>query len=109
MGELGEPEDLIWVETVFGRPPRDGRRHITIVDSAWLPVGDKSAPEGAAGRLRARIGLNGVAMELELLATELSKGAGAHRPAGQRTPGYPELCVHGRSYYVVGIFAVDGA
>jgi hypothetical protein len=101
-----EPDDVIWVEPVVGRPPRDGRRHVIVPDKAWLPLGEEAAQGDTAGRLRARIALNGVAMELELLSTELSdydvRDWGARYPARE----YPELRVRGRSYYLVGIYAV---
>ncbi len=101
---MTDPQDFIFVEACFEEQRRDARRHITIPDREWVPVADREAHGGKGSRLRARIILNKIPMDVELLLSDLCEDPPGHaETAGEQQA---ELRVQGHRYRVVGLYAV---
>lgn len=79
------------------------RRHVTIADQDWQAFGDPASAEGTRERLRGRLVVNGVPVDLEVV----SKGNDDDDPsAAEPHEQHPELRVQGRRYRLVGVFAI---
>jgi hypothetical protein len=98
-----DPYDYIYVEAQVGVDGRQRRRRITIPDGDWHPVGDPAAPGGIDARLRAQIIVNGVHVDVELLACELEKTTSAGQDGERRlTRQSPIFHVRNCMYFLTG-------
>lgn len=93
-----DPEDYVYVEKQVGGDRRRTRRHVTIADRDWRPVGDPAAPGGAAGRLRAPMVINMIALDVELESCELTDhdASGSQGRSVQRRRALATLRARGR-------------
>lgn len=100
-----DPNDYVFVEDQVGPDRRRSRRHVTIADGDWQPVGDATAAGGIAGRLRAKIVVNKIPLDLEIVSTELENVTRSAVPQKQLARQAPTLRVRGRQYRLVSVFA----